>query len=128
MSASGRTAFTRSSAASPLRGATTSSCSPKQSRQGAATRSPSAPSRSPPSSPTGSALEISRGLRQLLPRRGRPMTEPTVVTLADPEACALAAAERIVEILDVVIDDRGEAHWVTTGGSAPAKIYHHLAT
>ena len=46
------------------------------------------------------------------------MSEPTVVTLADPEACSLAAAERIVEILDVAIDDRGEAHWATTGGSS----------
>src|SRR5262249_9910096 len=56
------------------------------------------------------------------------MTEPTVVTLADPDACALAAAERIVEILDVAIDDRGEAHWVTTGGSAPGAIYRQLAS
>ncbi len=54
------------------------------------------------------------------------MTEPTIVTLSDPEACALAAAERIVEILDVSIDDHEEAHWVTTGGSAPAAIYRHL--
>lgn len=55
------------------------------------------------------------------------MTEPTIVTLADEDACALAAAERIIEILDVAIDDHGEAHWVTTGGSAPAAIYRHLA-
>jgi 6-phosphogluconolactonase len=55
------------------------------------------------------------------------MTEPIVVTLASPEACALAAAERIVEILDMAIEERGEAHWVTTGGSTPAAIYHHLA-
>jgi 6-phosphogluconolactonase len=55
------------------------------------------------------------------------MTEPTVVTLADPDACALAAAERIVEILDVAIDDRGEAHWATTGGSTPGAIYKQLA-
>jgi 6-phosphogluconolactonase/glucosamine-6-phosphate isomerase/deaminase len=55
------------------------------------------------------------------------MDEPTIVTLADPDACALAAAERIVEILDVAIDTRGEAHWATTGGSAPAGIYRHLA-
>jgi 6-phosphogluconolactonase len=54
------------------------------------------------------------------------MTEPTIVTLADAAACSEAAAERIVELLDVAIDDRGEAHWVTTGGSAPAGIYHHL--
>ena len=56
------------------------------------------------------------------------MSEPTIVTLADAEACALAAAERIVEILDVAIDDHGEAHWVTTGGSSPAAIYGHLAS
>jgi 6-phosphogluconolactonase len=55
------------------------------------------------------------------------MTEPTIVTLADAGACALAAAERIIEILDVAIDDHGEAHWVTTGGSAPGAIYQHLA-
>jgi 6-phosphogluconolactonase len=56
------------------------------------------------------------------------MDEPTIVTLADPEACSLAAAERIVEILDVAIDDHGEAHWATTGGSAPAGIYRQLAS
>jgi 6-phosphogluconolactonase len=55
------------------------------------------------------------------------MTEPTIVTLADPDACSLAAAERIVEILDVAIDSRGEAHWATTGGSTPGGIYQHLA-
>jgi 6-phosphogluconolactonase len=55
------------------------------------------------------------------------MDEPTIVTLADPDACSLAAAERIIEILDVAIDDRGEAHWATTGGSAPAGIYRELA-
>ncbi len=55
------------------------------------------------------------------------MTEPTVVTLADADACSLAAAERIIEILDVAIDDHDEAHWVTTGGSTPAAIYRHLA-
>ena len=55
------------------------------------------------------------------------MTEPTIVTLADAEACSLAAAERVIEILEVAIDDHGEAHWATTGGSTPAGIYHHLA-
>jgi 6-phosphogluconolactonase len=55
------------------------------------------------------------------------VTEPTIVTLPDEAACALAAAERIVETLDVAIDDHGEAHWVTTGGSSPGAIYHHLA-
>jgi len=55
------------------------------------------------------------------------MDEPTIVTLADPEACSLAAAERIIESLDVAIDTRGEAHWATTGGSTPGGIYRHLA-
>jgi 6-phosphogluconolactonase/glucosamine-6-phosphate isomerase/deaminase len=55
------------------------------------------------------------------------MGEPTVVTLADPEACSLAAAERIIETLEVSIDERGEAHWATTGGSTPGAIYRHLA-
>jgi 6-phosphogluconolactonase len=56
------------------------------------------------------------------------MTEPTIVTLADADACSLAAAERIIEILDVTIDARGEAHWATTGGSAPGGIYQHLTS
>jgi 6-phosphogluconolactonase/glucosamine-6-phosphate isomerase/deaminase len=55
------------------------------------------------------------------------MDEPTIVTLADPEACSLAAAERIIESLEVAIDTRGEAHWATTGGSTPGGIYRHLA-
>jgi len=54
--------------------------------------------------------------------------EPTVATFGDPEACSVAAAERIVEILDVAIEDRGEAHWATTGGSTPGAIYRHLST
>ena len=32
-----------------------------------------------------------------------------------------------LEILDVAIDDHGEAHWATTGGSTPAAIYRQLA-
>jgi 6-phosphogluconolactonase len=56
------------------------------------------------------------------------MDEPTIVTLADPDACSVAAAERIVEILDVAIDTRGEAHWATTGGSAPGGIYRQIAS
>jgi 6-phosphogluconolactonase len=56
------------------------------------------------------------------------MTEPTIVDLADEDACSLAAAERIVETLDVAIDDHGEAHWVTTGGSSPAAIYRQLVS
>src|SRR4051812_47112127 len=110
MSACGRTASTPSSAASMPRAGTTSTSWPRRSRPaGAAGARAGRPSWWP---------------RQ---RRARPMDEPTIVTLADPDACSVAAAERIVEILDVAIDDHGEAHWATTGGSAPAGIYRHLA-
>jgi 6-phosphogluconolactonase len=70
-------------------------------------------------------------MTEAIERRGgedRPAGGPIVITLPDAEACALAAAERIVEILQVAIDQRGEAHWVTTGGSSPAAIYKHLAS
>lgn len=54
------------------------------------------------------------------------MTAATIVVLPDPEACSLAAAERVVEALDVAIETRGIAHWATTGGSAPGGIYASL--
>jgi 6-phosphogluconolactonase len=52
----------------------------------------------------------------------------TVVVLADPEACATAAAERIAASLVAAAGARGAAHWATTGGSTPAPIYRHLAS
>ena len=38
------------------------------------------------------------------------MSRPTVVTLPDRPR-APRGGGRIIEILDVAIDDRGEAHW-----------------
>ena len=55
------------------------------------------------------------------------MSEPTVVLLEDADACSLAAAERIIESRVGAIEERGEAHWATTGGSTPGAIYRHLA-
>jgi 6-phosphogluconolactonase len=55
------------------------------------------------------------------------MTEPEIVVLADPDACADAAAERIVATLASAVAERGRAHWATTGGSTPGAIYRRLA-
>ncbi len=55
------------------------------------------------------------------------MTEPEIVVLADPEACAAAAAERIAAALSGAVAERGRSHWATTGGSTPAPIYGRLA-
>jgi 6-phosphogluconolactonase len=51
----------------------------------------------------------------------------TIIVRADPEACALEAAELIARTLVEAVADRGVAHWATTGGSTPAAIYRHLA-
>ncbi|HSL33180.1 MAG TPA: 6-phosphogluconolactonase [Candidatus Limnocylindrales bacterium] len=55
------------------------------------------------------------------------MTEPELIVLPDPDACAAAAAERVATILRDAVAARGRAHWSTTGGSTPAPIYHRLA-
>jgi len=57
-----------------------------------------------------------------------PATEPTVRVLADDEAVARAAAERIAAVLTRAVERRGRADFATTGGSTPVGIYHHLAT
>jgi 6-phosphogluconolactonase len=54
------------------------------------------------------------------------VTAATIVIQPDPDACSLAAAERVVDALDVAIETRGVAHWATTGGSAPGGIYARL--
>jgi 6-phosphogluconolactonase len=54
-------------------------------------------------------------------------TGPEVVVLADPEACAREAADRIAAILAEAAAERRRAHWATTGGSTPGAIYRHLA-
>jgi 6-phosphogluconolactonase len=51
----------------------------------------------------------------------------TITILADPEACARAAAGHIATSLAEAAAARGAAHWATTGGSTPAAIYRNLA-
>ena len=54
-------------------------------------------------------------------------TEPEVVVLADPDAVASEAAQRIAATLSTAVSERGRADWATTGGSAPSGIYRLLA-
>jgi 6-phosphogluconolactonase len=52
--------------------------------------------------------------------------EPEIQVLADPEAVAQAAADRIAGALVAAVRDRGRADWATTGGSTPVGIYRAL--
>lgn len=54
--------------------------------------------------------------------------EPDVQVLADPDAVARAAAERIADILIRVAASRGRVDIATTGGSTPVGIYRQLAS
>ena len=54
------------------------------------------------------------------------MTEPDIVVVADPEAAAAEAAERIARTLTGAVERRGRADWATTGGSTPIGIYRRL--
>jgi 6-phosphogluconolactonase len=53
--------------------------------------------------------------------------EPEILVLDSPDDCAAVAAERIAGILAAAVNERGRAHWATTGGSTPAGIYRHLS-
>ncbi len=53
--------------------------------------------------------------------------EPEIRVLDDPDATSRAAAEAIAAGLSAAVDERGVAHWVTTGGSGPLGIYRELA-
>lgn len=53
--------------------------------------------------------------------------EPTVRVLDDPDATSRAAAEAIAGALRDAVEQRGRAHWATTGGSTPIGIYRELA-
>jgi 6-phosphogluconolactonase len=53
--------------------------------------------------------------------------EPQIEILANPDAVATAAAERIAAALSGAVEQRGRADWATTGGSAPIGIYRELA-
>jgi len=55
------------------------------------------------------------------------MRDERIVILADPEACAEAAATLIASTLAEAVAARDAAHWATTGGSTPGAIYRHLA-
>ncbi len=50
-----------------------------------------------------------------------------MVVLADPEAVADAAANRIADALSAAVAERGRADLATTGGSTPAALYVRLA-
>jgi 6-phosphogluconolactonase len=54
-------------------------------------------------------------------------TEPELVVVADLEALASEAAERIAMALAESVRARGRADWVTTGGSMVPTIYRRLA-
>ena len=55
------------------------------------------------------------------------MTDPEIVVVADPEAAAAEAAERIARSLAGAAERRGRADWATTGGSTPVGIYRRLS-
>jgi 6-phosphogluconolactonase len=56
-----------------------------------------------------------------------PGDEPQIEILANPDAVAAAAAERIATALSGAVGQRGRADWATTGGSTPIGIYRELA-
>lgn len=53
--------------------------------------------------------------------------EPTIRLLDDAAAASRAAAEAIASALTAAAEERGIAHWATTGGSTPVGIYRELA-
>ena len=53
--------------------------------------------------------------------------EPELMVLADPDATAQEAAERIAGALVAAVERRGRADFCTTGGSVPIPIYRRLA-
>jgi 6-phosphogluconolactonase len=61
------------------------------------------------------------------PTPARTADEPEVVVVADLEAAAAEAAQRIAAILADAVTSRGRADWATTGGSAATPIYRRLA-
>lgn len=54
-------------------------------------------------------------------------TGPELVVVADRDAVAAEAAERIASALSDAVAARGRADWATTGGSLAAPIYRRLA-
>ena len=54
------------------------------------------------------------------------MSEAELLVVADAEAAATVAAERIATALADAVTARGRADWATTGGSTPVGIYRRL--
>ena len=75
---------------------------------------------------TRMAAELAGGPLDVMGSRTE--NEPEIAIRPDPEACARTAAEHDrVGARRCGYDERGRAHWATTGGSAPAAIYRNLA-
>lgn len=55
-------------------------------------------------------------------------TEPEILVVADPDAAAAAAAERVAAALADAVARRGRADWATTGGSSVVGLYRRLVT
>ena len=55
-------------------------------------------------------------------------TLPQLRVLPDPEAAAVPAATAIADGIRSAIEERGVAHWATTGGSAAAPMYRALGS
>jgi 6-phosphogluconolactonase len=53
--------------------------------------------------------------------------EPELLVMADAEAAATAAADRIATTLETAARARARADWATTGGSMVPRIYRQLA-
>ncbi len=53
--------------------------------------------------------------------------EPELIVLADPDAVAAEAADRIAAALVAAVERRGRADFCTTGGTTPIPIYRLLA-
>lgn len=56
------------------------------------------------------------------------MSEPRIVVRPTEAEVAAAAAEQVATEIEDAVTERGIAHWVTTGGSAPGGIYRAIVT
>jgi 6-phosphogluconolactonase len=56
------------------------------------------------------------------------MSKPTIQVVADANAIAAAAAEKIIELADVAISQRGGFSIALSGGSTPKTLFQLLAT
>ena len=54
------------------------------------------------------------------------MSEAEIVVVPDPPSGAIAAADRVAEILTEASGSRGRVDWATTGGTSPIGIYRRL--